>query len=87
MRRLYLSVVALGLLGAVLGCNHMHGVCDCDDRGPCGTYGSCPGYGHGELNVSHAPVTEVPIASQPLPTGVPATMAPVGPLPSATPGL
>jgi hypothetical protein len=29
MRRLFTSLTALGLLGAVVGCDHMAGVCDC----------------------------------------------------------
>jgi hypothetical protein len=30
MRRLFLTLSALGLLGAVIGCGHNHGVCDCE---------------------------------------------------------
>jgi hypothetical protein len=33
MRRLLSSLMALGLLGAALGCHHTAGVCDCDDHG------------------------------------------------------
>ncbi len=34
MRHLMLMVLGLGLLGAVVGCNTVHGVCDCDRPEP-----------------------------------------------------
>lgn len=36
MRRVLL-LTSVGLLGVVLGCHHMHGVCDCDVQPPLGT--------------------------------------------------
>jgi hypothetical protein len=46
MRRLITSLAALGLLGAVLGCNHTAGMCDCDPGcDPCAGYGGGPPLG------------------------------------------
>jgi hypothetical protein len=89
MRRLFLSVVSLGLLGMTLGCGHMHGVCDCDQTGPCGTYGSCPCYGHGELRdqAGYPPVgaaLTAPLHSKPLPAGPTAAPA-LAPEPAPAP--
>lgn len=38
MRRLLVSLSALGLLGAIVGCHHTAGCCDCDIPGH-----QCPG--------------------------------------------
>ena len=44
MKRIF-ALSALGLLGAVLGCHHTAGTCDCDPRSPgCGLV-SCQGCG------------------------------------------
>lgn len=80
MRRLFLSFASLGLLGAVLGCNHTHGVCDCDHGGPCGTAGSHSNVGHqAALDVQkvsaaehNAPPGGAAAPAQPLPPGAPA---------------
>src|SRR5437868_5060104 len=90
MRRLFLSVVSLGLLGMSLGCQPCtHGVCDCDKTGPCGTYGSCancPGYGHGELNFTHGLVgQDAPPIAAPLPSVTPVAPATPEPPPAPAP--
>jgi hypothetical protein len=48
MRRLFVLLAAVGLLGGVLGCDCIHGRCDCDDAGyGCVGCGSCAGgYGY-----------------------------------------
>jgi hypothetical protein len=33
MRRLFVFLTAVGLLGGVLGCDCIHGRCDCDEQG------------------------------------------------------
>jgi hypothetical protein len=42
MRRLFAMLLALGLVGTVVGCKHICGVCDCDPYIPCAT-GCCGG--------------------------------------------
>lgn len=51
-------LLALGLLGATVGCHHTHGVCDCD-LGPIGHNGPPP------LAAPPAPLRPVP--AQPMP--------------------
>jgi hypothetical protein len=48
MRRFLISTAALSFLGAVLGCSHTAGVCDC------GT-GCCGGGGAAPLNMTGSP--------------------------------
>ncbi len=80
MRRVITSLAALGLLGAVLGCHHTAGMCDCDlYHDPCAGYG--PGYG--EVAAAPLPggaaIAPLPAAA-PLPGG-----APLAPLPAGAP--
>jgi hypothetical protein len=46
MRRLFACLAAVGLLGGVIGCNCIHGRCDCHDEG----YGCacCPSWAGGD---------------------------------------
>jgi hypothetical protein len=50
MRRLFVFLAAVGLLGGVIGCDCTHGRCDCDDAGyGCVGCGGCGGWGaHGD---------------------------------------
>jgi hypothetical protein len=71
MRRLILSLSSLGLLAAVVGCNHTAGVCDCDPHHnpiPPGTH-----------------LAPVPAALPAGPVAAPAPM-PGGPAPIVPPG-
>src|SRR5690348_12906906 len=49
MRRLFVLLAAVGLLGCVIGCDCTHGRCDCDCDGygcvPCGGCGGCGAHG------------------------------------------
>ncbi len=57
MRRVYVSLVALGFLGAMVGC-HVSGVCDCTGPGnPCTTYG---GLGAPLVPTQWSPVAGMP---------------------------
>ena len=67
MRRGLLTLTALGLLGAALGC-HTHGICDCNVH-PIG-YGTMAGYHdnvYGPSESAHGPVvtTNAPAATPP----------------------
>jgi hypothetical protein len=57
MRRVYLSLAAIGFLGAMVGC-HTAGVCDCAGPGsPCTTYG---GLGAPIVPTQWSPVSAMP---------------------------
>ena len=81
MRRLFLILAALGLLGAV-GCHHdgpshWRGRCDCDDTWGCGC---CPGYTHPDNHIVDAAPGGVPEA-------IPTTITPIKqgePIPAPT---
>ena len=57
MHRRIAILLALGLLGATIGCHHTHGVCDCD-LGPIGHNGPPP--------LAAAPALR-PVPAQPMP--------------------
>ena len=41
MRRLFVALLALSLLGSLAGCRHIAGVCDCDHNGMVGCGCGC----------------------------------------------
>ena len=61
MRRLLGILMSTGLLGISFGCNHMHGVCDCD-VGPHG-YGPPPAVVPVKPGVKPEPIKEMPKVS------------------------
>lgn len=71
MRRLFVSLTALGLVGAVVGCNHTCGVCDCNQV----EYGC--GYGAHNYPTGPAPVVQHQMAYEVAPVPVEVAPAPV----------
>ncbi len=53
MRRLFISLLAMSFVGAVVGCSHTHGVCDCENDDPCAT--RAPWVHTGEAGTSPLP--------------------------------
>ena len=76
MARIFFSLLVLSLAGGLMGCYHVHGVCDCDrDEAPCTHRAPW-------ANASGLPVADVTILSP-----APATLSPPQVLPSAPPIL
>jgi hypothetical protein len=40
MRGLFTSLIAVSLMGVVVGCHHVAGKCDCENTDPCCPYGT-----------------------------------------------
>jgi hypothetical protein len=70
MSRLLTGLLGMGLLGALVGCHCMHGVCDCDPLGP-----SCPPWQHAAPAAVPAPAA-VTAPTKPAPIPAPAPEAP-----------
>jgi hypothetical protein len=69
MRILFACLAAAGLLGGVIGCECIHGKCDCDDGYGCAC---CPNYGGAGpvgigLPVAPAPAAPPAVPPEPLP--------------------
>jgi hypothetical protein len=60
MRQPFAILLALGLLGAAVGCHHTHGVCDCD-LGPIGHDGPPPLLRPVPAQPAPQPVSKAPV--------------------------